>query len=50
MSTPQARFLDVGCGLAGIQALANRFPAFYEAYLAFIFPARDLYFTLKVIK
>ncbi|MEW5718245.1 MAG: class I SAM-dependent methyltransferase [Chloroflexota bacterium] len=36
--------------LTGFQWLANRFPHFYEAYLAFIFPARDLYFTLKVIK
>ncbi len=35
---------------SGIQWLANRFPCFYEAYLAFIFPARDLYFTLKVCK
>jgi ubiquinone/menaquinone biosynthesis C-methylase UbiE len=36
--------------LSGIQWLANRFPYFYEAYLAFIFPARDLYFTLTVLK
>jgi len=36
--------------LTGVQWLANRFPHFYEAYLAFIFPARDLYFTLTVIK
>jgi len=36
--------------LIGIQWLANRFPYFYEAYLAFIFPARDLYFTLTVRK
>lgn len=36
--------------LMGLQWFANRFPYFYEAYLAFIFPARDLYFTLKVIK
>lgn len=36
--------------LLGIQWFANRFPYFYEAYLAFVFPARDLYFTLKVIK
>jgi hypothetical protein len=34
----------------GIQWLANRFPDFYELYLAFIFPARDLYVTLEVIK
>ncbi len=36
--------------LTGIQWLANRFINFYELYLAFIFPARDLYITLKVIK
>jgi len=36
--------------LTGIQWLANRFPYFYEAYLAFTFPARDLYFTLRVVK
>jgi len=36
--------------LAGVQWLANRFPDFYELYLAFIFPARDLHFTLKVLK
>ncbi len=34
----------------GLQRFANRFPYFYEAYLAFIFPARDLYFTFTVIK
>jgi SAM-dependent methyltransferase len=34
----------------GIQWLANRFPDFYELYLAFMFPARDLYFTLQVLK
>ncbi len=36
--------------LTGVQWLANRFPYFYEAYLAFLFPARDLHFTLKVVK
>ncbi len=36
--------------LTGIQWLANRFPYFYEAYLTFLFPARDLYFTLKAVK
>ena len=36
--------------ILGIQWLANRFPDFYELYLAFIFPARDLYFTLEAIK
>ncbi len=34
----------------GIGWIANRFPDFYELYLAFIFPARDLYVTLEVIK
>jgi len=34
----------------GVQWLANRFPAYYEAYWAFILPARDLYFTLEVVK
>jgi SAM-dependent methyltransferase len=33
-----------------LQWLSNRFPHFHEAYWAFIFPARDLYFTLKVLK
>jgi SAM-dependent methyltransferase len=36
--------------LTGVQWLANRFTRFYEAYLTFIFPARDLYFTLQVVK
>ena len=36
--------------LCGLQWLANRFPYFYEAYLVWIFPARDLYFTLQVVK
>lgn len=36
--------------LSGMQWLANRFPYFYEAYCAFIIPARDLYFTLQVLK
>lgn len=36
--------------LVGIEWLANRFPDFYELYLAFVFPARDLYFTLRVLK
>lgn len=34
----------------GIEWLANRFPDFYELYLAFLFPARDLYVTLEVVK
>ena len=36
--------------ILGVQWLANRFPDFYELYLAFTFPARDLYFTLQVLK
>jgi len=36
--------------LLGLQWIANRFPDFYELYLAFIFPARDLYFTLEAVK
>jgi hypothetical protein len=36
--------------LSGVQWLANRFPFFYEAYLPFILPARDLYFTFQVLK
>ena len=36
--------------LSGVQWLANRFPYFYEAYLVGLFPARDLYFTLRVVK
>ncbi len=36
--------------LTGIQWLANRFPGFYEGYLAFIFPARDIEFKLEVTK
>jgi len=36
--------------LAGIQWFANRFPDFYELYLAFILPARDLYIDLEVVK
>lgn len=46
------RFLDFGRPFrwSGIQWLANHQPDLYEAYLAFIFPARDLYITLEVIK
>ncbi|MEP7198244.1 MAG: methyltransferase domain-containing protein [Chloroflexota bacterium] len=36
--------------LTGVQWLTNRFPDFYELYLAFMLPARDLYFTLQVVK
>jgi len=34
----------------GMEALANRFLNLYEPFLAFLFPARDLHFTLRVIK
>ncbi len=36
--------------LVGLQWLANRFPDFYELYVAYIFPGRDLYFKLRVLK
>lgn len=36
--------------LLGLAALANRWPDFYEQYLAFPLPARDLTFELEVIK
>jgi SAM-dependent methyltransferase len=36
--------------LTGLQWVANRFPDFYELYLTWIIPARDLYFTLEVLK
>jgi SAM-dependent methyltransferase len=36
--------------LTGLQWLANRFPDFYELYLTFLFPARDLYFELEILK
>jgi SAM-dependent methyltransferase len=36
--------------LVGLQWLANRFPDFYEHYLAFLFPGRDLHFTLQALK
>jgi SAM-dependent methyltransferase len=36
--------------LTGIQRFANRFPDFYELYLTFIFPARDLYFEIETLK
>lgn len=36
--------------LTGLQWLANTIPDFYELYLTWIFPARDLYFQLEVIK
>lgn len=36
--------------LTGLELLANRLPDFYELYLTWVFPARDLYFTLEVLK
>ena len=36
--------------LTGLQHLANRYPDFYELYLTFFFPARDLTFVLRVLK
>jgi ubiquinone/menaquinone biosynthesis C-methylase UbiE len=49
---PQHRFLDFGrpFRVFGIQWLANRCPDFYEHYLTFILPARDLHFVLEVSK
>jgi len=46
------RFLDFGRPFRwlGIQWLANHCPDFYELYLAFLFPARDLYVVLEVVK
>ena len=46
------RFLDFGSPFRwlGVQWLANRWPDFYELYLTFLFPARDLYVELEVIK
>ncbi len=34
----------------GIEVLANRFLNLYEPFFAFLFPARDLHFTLRVVK
>lgn len=34
----------------GVQWLANRFLNLYELYLAFLFPARDIYLVLRVVK
>jgi len=34
----------------GVQWLANRWPRIYEFYLASLFPARDIYLTLRAIK
>jgi ubiquinone/menaquinone biosynthesis C-methylase UbiE len=36
--------------LVGLQYIANRFPDFYELYLAFILPARDIYVQLEIVK
>lgn len=36
--------------IIGIQWLANRCPDFYEFYMTWIFPARNLRFVLKVLK
>jgi len=48
----RGRFLRFGRPFRwlGVQWLANRFPDFYEHYLAFIFPARDLYVELEVTR
>lgn len=34
----------------GVQWLANRWPRIYEFYLANLFPARDIYLTLRAVK
>ena len=34
----------------GFQAFANRFPRFYERFLAFILPAQEIRFKLQVVK
>ncbi|HLO44677.1 MAG TPA: hypothetical protein VK175_10120 [Leadbetterella sp.] len=36
--------------ILGIQYLVNKFPRIYEKFLAWIFPAAELYFELKVVK
>ena len=36
--------------LLGVAWFANRFPSFYEAYLAGIFPAWEIQYFLKVVK
>jgi len=38
------------CRCLGIETLANRCLKLYEPFFAFRFPARDLHFTLRVIK
>lgn len=46
------RFLDFGRPYRwlGIQKFANQWPDLYELYLAFVFPARDLYLELEIVK
>jgi SAM-dependent methyltransferase len=36
--------------IMGLELLANRFPAFYEAHLAYIFRAHSLFYLLEVAK
>ncbi|TXH71059.1 MAG: methyltransferase domain-containing protein [Thiothrix sp.] len=36
--------------LSGIEYLANKFPRVYERFLAYIIPASELFFCLRVIK
>jgi len=37
-------------GWVGFQAFANRFPRFYERFLAFILPAQEIRFKLEIEK
>jgi SAM-dependent methyltransferase len=34
----------------GFQAFANRFPRFYERFLAFTFPAQEIRYKLRILK
>jgi hypothetical protein len=34
----------------GIESLINRFPRFYEHFLAFVLRANEVYFRLRVVK
>lgn len=36
--------------IMGIQALANKFPIFYEMYMAYVFPPREMTFDLETVK
>lgn len=53
-----SRFRSIGASLhmarpfrlLGVQRLANRFSDFYELYLAFILPARDMTIDLEIVK